>query len=161
MFRYRHIFFMPSFYLLCTFGFTYLMYLSGVIRWEQAPIELHFWAVATIFVSAISFLNFHKKANHLINDRQFINQVQTPYLSNRFRWFILFALLLIGTIGIVKYVLDYSNFVGAFGILLSIFTEDTGQLRTMADNIESWGTQLSYFTWLVAFIVAKIGRAHV
>jgi hypothetical protein len=31
--------------------------------------------------------------------------------------------------------------------------EDTGKLRTYAENVESVGTQLSYFSWFSAFIV--------
>ena len=145
---------MPSFYLLSTFTVTYLLYLSGIIRWEEAPGELHFWCAVTIMISAISFLTFQKKINKIINDPDRLQEVKQPYLSNGFRWMLLGTLLLLGTVGILKYIFDYAQFVGAFGILLSIFTEDTGQLRTLADNVESWGTQLSYFSWLAAFVIA-------
>ncbi len=154
MFNYRHLFFMPSFYLLSTFTCTYLLYLSGIIGWEQPPEELHFWCVSTILIAAISFLIFHKNINKEINAAEKKQEVNQPYLSGKIQWILLFSMLLLGALGIVKYVLDYSKFVGAFGILVSIFTEDTGQLRTMADNVESWGTQLSYFTWIAAFIIA-------
>jgi len=153
MFKYRQLFFLPSFYLLLTFSVAYFFYLINVISWECPPIELHFWCIFIILMSLNSVLNFNKYFKKNINDSLFKYNIQKNFLHNRNSYFILFIITSLGIIGIVKYILDYAKFAGALGILLNVFIEDTGQLRTMADNVESWGTQLSYFSWISAFVI--------
>lgn len=152
-YKYRHLFFLPSFYLLITFTGCYLLYLSGVINWEKAPAELHFWCSITILSALLSTLVYSRQYNRIINDPVFLNGLQQPFLTGHFQWLILLGISGLGMLGIVKYVIDYANFLGAVGIFFSIFTNDTGQLRTLADNVESAGTQVSYFTWMSAFII--------
>lgn len=154
MFKFRQLFFIPSFYLLVTFSIAYFLYCLGIVKWEEPPFELHFWCWITILMSLLSVISFSKKYCSLINDSQFIKSIQSiSFLNNQIKWFILFSISALGILGIVKYILDYSSYLGAFGILYSIFTEDTGQLRSMAENVESLGTQLSYFSWISAFLI--------
>lgn len=145
---------MPSFYLLITFSVAYLLYLARIINWEKPPGELHFWCWVTILLALFSVISNIKRFGRVVNDKNFQQSIHSiSYLSGKKNWFIFFAISAVGIFGIAKYLLDYSNYVGAIGILYSIFTEDAGQLRTMAENIESVGTQLSYFSWLSAFIL--------
>ncbi|MGG9970622.1 O-antigen polymerase [Ferruginibacter sp. SUN002] len=153
MFRLRHLFFLPSFYLLVTFTIAYVFYLSDVINWEQPPVELHYWSIITVLSALLSSLVHSKKVNTIINENTFRNNISTPFLTDNTRKLFLAGILIIGLLGVAKYVLDYSKFLGAFGVFYSIFMEDTGQLRTLAENVESVGTQLSYFSWLAAFII--------
>lgn len=115
--------------------------------------ELHYWSIITILTALLSCIIHSKKCNAIINESNFKKNVNTPFLINNTRKFILAGILIIGLLGVVKYVLDYSKFLGAFGVFYSIFMEDTGQLRTLAENVESVGTQISYFSWLAAFIL--------
>jgi oligosaccharide repeat unit polymerase len=154
MFKYRQLFFIPSFYLLVTFSVAYLLYWTGIVKWEQPPFELHFWCWLTILMSLFSVISSSKRYNKLINDDEFKKSTESvSFLNSKTKWLILLSITALGVLGIVKYVLDYSNYLGAFGIFYSIFTEDAGQLRSMAENVESLGTQLSYFSWISAFII--------
>lgn len=153
MFRFRHLFFLPSFYLFATFSVAYFFYVIDVINWEKPPVELHIWSIITILFSLISLLNHHLLFRNEINSAGFKQSIQSNSLINGKAYILLFAISFLGILGIVKYVLDYAKFAGAFGILMSVFIEDTGQLRTMADNVESLGTQVSYFSWIASFII--------
>ncbi len=153
MFKYRHLFFLPSFYLFVTFSVAYSFYVIDVISWEHPPIELHIWSIITILFSFISILNHHFSFRNEINATAFKHNIQSNSLINWKAYILLILISFLGILGIIKYVLDYAKFAGAFGILMSVFIEDTGQLRTMADNVESWGTQVSYFSWIASFII--------
>jgi len=153
MFKYRHLFFMPSFYLFLTFSLSYGLYLTNVIAWEVPPIELHFWSIMTSLISLLSVVVHQKKYRQLINGIELQQKIKTPFLSNRIHLLLFLAFTAIGLLGIIKYVMDYSSLLGAFSILTTFFMEDTGKLRTFADNVESIGTQLSYFSWFSAFII--------
>lgn len=159
MFRYRHLFFMPSFYLLLTFSSAYCLYLTDIINWERPPLELHYWCVVTIILSAISVVYHSGMFNAMINSSSLQKQTKTTFLTGPAAWMVMLGFGAIGIAGVLKYLIDYSNYLGEFGILYSFFMEDTGQLRSMADNVESVGTQLSYFSWISAFIItAEVGR---
>jgi oligosaccharide repeat unit polymerase len=105
-------------------------------------------------MSVVSILLNNRKYQKIINEPSFITEEKMTFLKGNTQWLILLLITAIGVLGIIKYILDYSSFVGEFGILLNIFSEDTGQLRTMAENVESAGIQLSYFSWLAAFIIS-------
>lgn len=154
MFRYRHLFFMPSFYLLVMFSISYFLYLIRVIRWETAPLEIHIWCLLTIITALSSTLAHNRIFNDRINDQDFREAMSGKYLSTRVFYPLFFATILIGVAGILKFVMDYSSFLGTFDFFLMIFINDTGQIRTMSKNVESAGTQLSYFSWIAAFLIA-------
>ena len=144
---------MPSFYLFLTFSLSYGLYLTNVIAWETPPIELHFWSIMTSLISLLSVVVHQKKYRQLINGNELQQKIKTPFLSNNINQMLFLGFTVIGVLGIVKYVMDYSSLLGAFSILTTFFMEDTGKLRTFADNVESIGTQLSYFSWFSAFII--------
>lgn len=154
MFRFRHLFFIPSFYMLVMFSAGYFFYLLRVIRWETAPAELHIWCLLTILTALLSTLAHSRACNHAINSKDFRETVSGQYLDKRFFYPVFFAALVIGFAGVIKFILDYSNFLGTFDFFLMIFFNDTGQLRTMSGNVESAGTQLSYFSWIAAFLIS-------
>ena len=142
-----------------TFSSAYILYLTNIINWETPPLELHYWCVVTIILSAISVVIHSGKFNKIINTETFQQKTKTSFLTGPVAWFVLISFGAIGIAGIFKYLIDYSNYLGEFGILYSFFVEDTGQLRSMADNVESVGTQLSYFSWIAAFIIsAELGK---
>jgi hypothetical protein len=153
MFKLRHFFFLPSFYLLVTFTIAYILYLSDIIEWDKPPAELHFWCMVTILSAALSVSIYSGVTKNIINSPVFQDKLIASSMPVNLKRPLLLILLLIGILGIGKYILDYSKFLGAFGIFYSFFVQDTGQLRTLAENVESVGTQLSYFTWFAAFII--------
>jgi hypothetical protein len=153
MFKYRQLFFMPSFYMLATFSLSYLMYVGGIIAWEQPPAELHFWCSITILFSLLSIVIHFNNYKLAINRNDFSSNVNHNYLKGDVQWVIFIGINIIGLLVVVKYILDYSNYLGQFGIFITLFTEHTGQLRTLSENVESSGTQISYFSWIAAFIL--------
>lgn len=153
MFKHRHLFFLPSFYLLITFSLAYFIYLLDVIKWERPPLELHYWCIITILTAFFSVAVHSHRCSVIINERSFKAKIKAPFIVGKVSFLIVLIGLAIGVLGIIKYILDYANFLGAFGIFYSFFTEDTGQLRSLAENVDSVGTQLSYFSWLAAFII--------
>lgn len=158
MFRFRHFLFIPSFHLLITFSIAYFFYIIDIISWEQPPLELHYWCIITILCAFLSTATHAKRYSKVINSQSFSNSIKASFQSGILTKSFVIACMLIGVIGIVKYILDYSNYLGTFGIFYSVFLEDTGQLRSLAENVDSSGTQLSYFSWIAAFIItAQIG----
>jgi oligosaccharide repeat unit polymerase len=153
---------MPSFYLLSTFSIAYFFYAIDVTKLEHPPVELHFWCIVTILMSLLSVLVYSKKYNKVINEDAFKKGISTPFLTSKSKVWLLILITVVGILGIVKYVLDYSKLLGAFGIFYNIFMEDTGQLRTWADNVESVGIQISYLSWIAAFILTiEVSLRHI
>jgi hypothetical protein len=50
--------------------------------------------------------------------------------------------------------LDYSSFLGGKGLFFLLLFNDSGQVRSLAENVSSAGTQISYLTWIAAFLIA-------
>jgi oligosaccharide repeat unit polymerase len=144
---------MPSFYLFLTFSLAYTLYLTNVIAWETPPIELHFWCIITSLSAFMSMKINGKKFQHAINEIQLQQEIKKPFLTSNINKILFLSFTVIGILGILKYIMDYSSLLGAFSILTAFFVEDTGKLRTFAENVESIGTQLSYFSWFSAFII--------
>ncbi len=145
---------MPSFYLLSTMTVAYLLYLSGMIRYIPAPPALHVLILTTICCSLFSTLFFSPVFSREINSREPLRFIHAAYArSIPYRLFF-WSLLLLGMAGIFKYTLDYSRYLGGKGFFFILFFENSGEIRSLAENVTSIGTQLSYLTWIAAFLLA-------
>jgi hypothetical protein len=92
MFRYRHLFFLPSFYLLLTFTASYILYVSDIINWEHPPFEIHFWSIAVILMALLSIKYNATACNEIINDPSFQTNKKTAFLDTKISWIIFFCL---------------------------------------------------------------------
>ena len=117
MFKYRHYFFMPSFYLFLTFSLAYTLYLTNVIAWETPPIELHFWCIITSLSAFMSMKINGKKFQLAINEIQLQQEIKKPFLTSNINKILFLSFTVIGILGILKYIMDYSSLLGAFSIL--------------------------------------------
>ena len=154
MYNNRQLFFMPWFYLPVTFTLGYSLYAFRLINWESSPLELHFWACLTILTALLSLLLHFPRYRNIINLGSFSEKMKQLFLPGWKFYSIVAITGAIGIIGIIKYILDYSKLFGALDLLLMVFVEDTGKLRTLSNNVESVGVQLSYFSWIAAFLIS-------
>jgi oligosaccharide repeat unit polymerase len=161
MFRLRHILFMPAFYLLATFAPAYLMYVTDLIEYDESILLLHQIVIVTLLSSIVSMAMFYNSYKSLINDPSYPHvqkELQAKSVLNK--WGI-FILLIVGILGIAKYTLDYSRYLGGAGWFFILLFEDSGQVRTLQENVSSVGIQLSYFSWIAAFLTAtNIGMGN-
>lgn len=153
-FHNRHLLLMPSFYLLCTFSVSYLLYLTGLIKYDRAPTELHILILLTILFSLVSTYFQAPYFSNFINHSRSFKFIQKKYSYSKEYNAVLLLLIVIGTLGILKYTIDYSNYLGGKGFFFILLFNDSGQVRSLAENVSSSGIQLSYLTWIAAFLIS-------
>ena len=153
-FYFRHLLLMPSFYLLSTMSISYLLYLSGLISYLPAPTELHVVVVITLACAFISTLFFSTVFNQVLNSGEPLRFIKKNSAHPSVYRIAFWLAMGIGTAGIYKYTTDYSSYLGGKGLFFILFFENSGKIRSLAENVSSFGTQLSYLTWIVAFLTA-------
>lgn len=153
-FHRRHLLLMPSFYLLCTFTVSYLLYLTGLIKYDRPPLELHLLIALTIIFSVLATYFQAPYFSDFINSKKSFKFIQKKYSRSTEYNFFLLLLIAVGTLGILKYTIDYSNYLGGKGFFFILLFNDSGQVRSLAENVSSSGIQVSYLTWIAAFLIS-------
>lgn len=145
--KFRILLFMPSFYGLLTFPFFYFLYLINIFPYEEKNLEAQIICIAVVlfFISSI-FFNF-SNYSFLIKNRYVIKKEELrdhlPFTNT-----VLLLFFLIGVIGSIKYILDFSSFFGGVWLFFFLLLNDSGQIRIAQETQASVGFQLSYFAWL-------------
>lgn len=142
--------FTPSLFGFFTWIATYFLYVSNVLPWNSAVIEVHIIFIVQIILFLLATLFFSKSyLNTKLKELSVSCKVPSVTL--------VLILQLIGFCGITKFILDFSPHLpdGFVGSLLG----DSSQIRALGAEITSIGIQLSYFGWLaigISFCYRKI-----
>lgn len=150
--KYRYVLFMPSFYALVTFPIFHILYLLNVFPYEEKNIEAQIICfTATIFFLS-SFLwnysNYKKMVHQTETQRQQIFS-NISYIIK----FLLIVFLLIGILGCIKYIIDFSTYFGGYWIFFLLLVEDSAQIRIAQQFATSIGFQVTYFSWIAGSIL--------
>lgn len=132
--------FTPSFYGLCTWTVAYLFYVSDLLPWESAALEVHMIFILQMILFFAATLLFSKYFAVAKQTGRSLCMLRIPSVL------VVVSLHTIGFAGIAKFILDFSpNLIdGFFASLL----DDSSQIRALGAEMTSVGTQLSYFGWL-------------
>jgi hypothetical protein len=148
----RYALFMPSFYAVITFPIFHVLYLLNVFPYEEKNLEAQIICLAAtiFFISSFiwNFSNYKKALEETQKNRNNVFKI----ISNKLKYVLLFFLV-IGIIGALKYVIDFSNYFGGSWIFLLLLIEDSGQIRIAQQFTSSIGFQLTYFSWIAGTIL--------
>lgn len=143
---------MPSFYAILTFPAFHILYLLNVFPYEEKNLEAQIICLtATVFFISSFIWNFsnYKKA---IENSQKNREDVFKMISKKLKILLLFFLI-IGVIGALKYVIDFSTYFGGSWVFLLLLVEDSGQIRIAQQFTSSIGFQLTYFSWIAGTIL--------
>ena len=147
----------PSFYGAATWIFWYALYEARVVEWQPASLlsRLLFVSVGLLFViaTAISYRGFKKTLNSYAI-KIYDTDLYATYLFH-----------VIGLVGIVVYVRDFSEFFGGLIPMMAILASvgESYQIREAAEQVTSVGFQLTYFGWFgagLSVVFAALGRGR-
>lgn len=148
----RYALFMPSFYAVITFPIFHVLYLLNVFPYEEKNLEAQIICLAAtiFFISSFiwNFSNYKKALEETQKNRNNVFKI----ISNKLKY-VLLVFLVIGIIGALKYVIDFSNYFGGSWIFLLLLIEDSGQIRIAQQFTSSIGFQLTYFSWIAGTIL--------
>jgi hypothetical protein len=148
-----HLLLLPSVYGACMWGVWLALYTARLIPWDDlgaTAFALCAAQLAALIGSAWAFSGRARETSPPTRDRR-------PDAGNRSERTILLVLHAIGLLGVVKYVLDFSNAVGGLAIFGLMLVEAPHRIRWESEMTTSIGTQLSYFGWIaIAWTVAHV-----
>jgi oligosaccharide repeat unit polymerase len=134
----------PSAYALAAWGaILFLFYVSPLPTYPlsgRGVLVISF----TLLVFCVSiFLNYNAASHSMKNDRPIVPA------SGDATFFIITSV--IGVFGLIKYIMDFSAFLGGFDGFVKRFFETALDIRAAGAEQTSLGFQLSYFSWMSIF----------
>src|SRR5215510_7830609 len=147
----RAIFFIPSFYGALGWTLTFALYLVGPITWNPLSAE-----TIAIFVAFYMLFLISTGLLRSFYERQLLT-LDVPYSVNRFTRVII-ALHCIGLFGLVIYIIDFSRELGGLeGFFLILFSNSL-EIRALAGEMTSLGTQVGYAGWVAIWLSVYVFR---
>jgi oligosaccharide repeat unit polymerase len=147
----RAIFFIPSFYGVLGWTLALVLYLFGPVTWFpiSADTMIIFIALYVLYIASIGILS-----------RFFETRYRTPTCPFDIRALIpeILVLHLLGLLGLFVYILDFSRELGGLTEFFFILLSDSLQIRVLAEQTTSLGTQISYAGWIATWLSVYVFR---
>jgi hypothetical protein len=145
----KYLFFMPSFYGFASFFLPGVLYLVKVFQYEETTMAMNVVFVLTCVCMVTSMVFFLPLYARLLG-----NSTETPASTGRVGVWTQTVLLVgftIGFYGVAKYTLDVSAYLGGVDIFfLTLFSDQTLNVRGALSETTSSGIQLTYLGWMAA-----------
>jgi len=127
----------------------------GIIGWIFALFMLFISPISTNSISmlgkfVIVYVLFFFAISSFVSVKYY-GSIKIKSISKQNFYFLFFICGFIGIIGLIKYYIDFSSYIGGWKLFIDALILDPLTIRAMASTETSIGFQLSYFSWIALF----------